>query len=297
MSETERDQMGNGEQTGGGLVRPIPGRQYLNEDEVAQRLQISPRTLQAWRRRGVGPPFVQIGRLVRYEATRLQEWCDAQRVNQEGKLAKPARPARPVVNGRKSQRSRRTERRVAKLQLVMGAAKPAGEADAGEARRMGERTDGRPDVLWAIWRYELERQMAWVRAWRPANWQELEARLEQVKREAAERPLAACWLAVQEIGVALDRELGLWSAERERAWRAVQQAGGELANDEWRLLRCVWQKYPLASAMRDLWPASETQERLAKVCAKIGVEIGDGQEVERRLRAAAERLFGADKES
>jgi hypothetical protein len=297
MSETEREQRGNTEQPGGGLVRPLPGRRYVSEDEVAQRFQISPRTLRAWRQRGVGPPFVWVGRLVRYEATRLQEWCEAQHVNPGGKWIKPARPARPAVNGRKSQRRWRTERRVARLQLVRGAARPAGEASAGEEQRVGERPDGRPAVLWAVWQYELERQMAWVRAWRPANWRELEARLEQVRREAAERPLAACWMAVQEIGVALDRELGLWSAERERAWRTVQQAGGELADDERRLLRCVWQKYPLASAMRDLWPASETQERLARLCAKIGVEIGEGQELEQRLRAAAERLFDAGKES
>lgn len=50
------------------------------EREAAQALAVSPRTLQAWRRRGVGPPFVRLGRAVRYDAAALERWIAARQV-------------------------------------------------------------------------------------------------------------------------------------------------------------------------------------------------------------------------
>jgi predicted DNA-binding transcriptional regulator AlpA len=43
----------------------------LNENEAAQFLGLSSRTLQAWRVRGGGPPYVKIGRAVRYQRRAL----------------------------------------------------------------------------------------------------------------------------------------------------------------------------------------------------------------------------------
>jgi excisionase family DNA binding protein len=43
----------------------------LNENQAAEYLGVSVRTLQAWRVRGGGPPYVKIGRSVRYQRRAL----------------------------------------------------------------------------------------------------------------------------------------------------------------------------------------------------------------------------------
>jgi DNA-binding transcriptional MerR regulator len=66
---------------------------YLTEKQVAQKLNISPRTLQAWRRKHVGPPYVRLSpRAIRYELTALLQWLEEQRV-----LADAAGLALPVT--------------------------------------------------------------------------------------------------------------------------------------------------------------------------------------------------------
>ena len=50
----------------------VPG--YLDEVEVAERLCLSPRTLQNWRLKGEGPTFVKFGRSVRYSVATLEAW-------------------------------------------------------------------------------------------------------------------------------------------------------------------------------------------------------------------------------
>jgi len=52
----------------------------LTESQAAQLLQISIRTLQAWRLRRSGPPYVQLGRAVRYRRSDLMGWIDANTV-------------------------------------------------------------------------------------------------------------------------------------------------------------------------------------------------------------------------
>jgi hypothetical protein len=49
----------------------------LKEDDAADLLNLSVRTLQAWRIRTAGPPFVQVGRAVRYRRRDLIAWIDA----------------------------------------------------------------------------------------------------------------------------------------------------------------------------------------------------------------------------
>ncbi|WP_456782934.1 helix-turn-helix transcriptional regulator [Bradyrhizobium sp. USDA 4516] len=51
----------------------------LNEKQAARLLAISFRTLQAWRRTGVGPSFIKLGRAVRYRQQDLLAWADGHR--------------------------------------------------------------------------------------------------------------------------------------------------------------------------------------------------------------------------
>jgi predicted DNA-binding transcriptional regulator AlpA len=52
----------------------------LKEQEVADLLGLSVRTLQSWRIRLAGPPFVQVGRAIRYRRRDLVAWIDANTV-------------------------------------------------------------------------------------------------------------------------------------------------------------------------------------------------------------------------
>ncbi len=45
-----------------------------SEKEEAARLNLSERTLQAWRTRGDGPPFLKLGRAVRYDPKAVDAW-------------------------------------------------------------------------------------------------------------------------------------------------------------------------------------------------------------------------------
>jgi helix-turn-helix protein len=49
----------------------------LKEEDAGLLLNLSVRTLQAWRIRLAGPPFVQVGRAVRYRRRDLIAWIDA----------------------------------------------------------------------------------------------------------------------------------------------------------------------------------------------------------------------------
>lgn len=48
----------------------------LKEQDAADLLSLSVRTLQSWRTRMAGPPFVQVGRAVRYRRRDLIAWID-----------------------------------------------------------------------------------------------------------------------------------------------------------------------------------------------------------------------------
>lgn len=60
----------------------------LTEDEAARRLSMSVRSLQGWRVRGGGPPFLKIGRSVRYSPSALESWV---RSREQGHTAEPTR--------------------------------------------------------------------------------------------------------------------------------------------------------------------------------------------------------------
>jgi DNA-binding transcriptional MerR regulator len=48
----------------------------LTEGQAARLLNLSVRTLQAWRVGGLGPPFCRLGRAVRYRRRDLLSWIE-----------------------------------------------------------------------------------------------------------------------------------------------------------------------------------------------------------------------------
>jgi hypothetical protein len=58
--------------------RPVAA-EPLTEAEAAGRLGLKVATLRAWRHRGVGPPFVRLGRAIRYLPADLDAYLGANR--------------------------------------------------------------------------------------------------------------------------------------------------------------------------------------------------------------------------
>ena len=57
---------------------------YLTTAEAAELLSLKPKTLEDWRWRSCGPPFVRFGRLIRYRAEDLDQWATENLVQSEG---------------------------------------------------------------------------------------------------------------------------------------------------------------------------------------------------------------------
>ena len=51
-----------------------------DETTVSKQLKCETKTLQAWRCRGGGPPFIRVGRLVRYRPQDVLAWIESRRV-------------------------------------------------------------------------------------------------------------------------------------------------------------------------------------------------------------------------
>lgn len=49
----------------------------LKEAQAAKFLAVSVRTLQAWRTDNSGPPFIRLGRAIRYRLKALIEWLNS----------------------------------------------------------------------------------------------------------------------------------------------------------------------------------------------------------------------------
>jgi predicted DNA-binding transcriptional regulator AlpA len=58
-----------------------PADRILTEDEVAALTCFSARTLQAWRQRNAGPPFMRVRRSIRYSQADVIGWMKAQTYN------------------------------------------------------------------------------------------------------------------------------------------------------------------------------------------------------------------------
>jgi excisionase family DNA binding protein len=66
--------MGTATEARGNGQTPLPIRRRLTEIEAAEILNVSPRTLQQWRVKGGGPPFLKLGSAVRYDPDALEAW-------------------------------------------------------------------------------------------------------------------------------------------------------------------------------------------------------------------------------
>jgi predicted DNA-binding transcriptional regulator AlpA len=69
--------------------------ELLSQRDVAVRLGVSARTVEGWRARGVGPPYLRLSaRAVRYRSSDLEQWLNQRRVADE--------PGLEARNGRNS---------------------------------------------------------------------------------------------------------------------------------------------------------------------------------------------------
>lgn len=53
---------------------------YLDSQAAADLYGVSTKTLEKWRQNGFGPPFVKLGKAVRYERAALLAWAEARTV-------------------------------------------------------------------------------------------------------------------------------------------------------------------------------------------------------------------------
>jgi hypothetical protein len=65
---------------------------YLTEKALARQINKTPRTLQNWRQRRIGPPWTNLGKTVLYDPDEFLAWLKAQQ--------------RPVPNRRTDHRGR-----------------------------------------------------------------------------------------------------------------------------------------------------------------------------------------------
>jgi len=52
--------------------------EWLSPEDLATSLKIPVRTTYAWRQRNYGPPAIRVGKHIRYRASDVEAWLDAQ---------------------------------------------------------------------------------------------------------------------------------------------------------------------------------------------------------------------------
>lgn len=62
-------------------------KQLLTEDDLAKRWNVAPKTLANQRCRGDGPPFIKLGRMVRYDADVADRWATERTVGSTSEAA------------------------------------------------------------------------------------------------------------------------------------------------------------------------------------------------------------------
>ena len=56
-----------------------PFELLIDEEALAERIGIAPRTLQKWRYEGGGPPYFKLNSAVRYRLSEVLEWLEDRR--------------------------------------------------------------------------------------------------------------------------------------------------------------------------------------------------------------------------
>lgn len=51
-----------------------PGLDLITPDQLAAELQVKTKTLENWRARQIGPPFLKVNRTVRYSRKAIDTW-------------------------------------------------------------------------------------------------------------------------------------------------------------------------------------------------------------------------------
>jgi len=69
------------------MQQPTSITDVMTESETAEHIGISLSGLRKWRNDGSGPPYVRLGRLIRYRRTVVEEWLERRTVS-------PAEPNR-----------------------------------------------------------------------------------------------------------------------------------------------------------------------------------------------------------
>ncbi|GAA4047621.1 hypothetical protein GCM10023063_38730 [Arthrobacter methylotrophus] len=60
------------------------GLELLTSGELAEKLHKSAAALAQWRYKGIGPKFIKLGSGIRYRASDVEAWLDAQTRQQTG---------------------------------------------------------------------------------------------------------------------------------------------------------------------------------------------------------------------
>lgn len=58
------------------IPRLLDSPKYIREAEAADIVGLAPSTLTRYRSTGDGPPFVKVGRVIRYPEDKLLEWLE-----------------------------------------------------------------------------------------------------------------------------------------------------------------------------------------------------------------------------
>jgi excisionase family DNA binding protein len=69
----------------------------MTTEEVAAYLRVPPRTVEAWRYKGTGPPGIRVGKHVRYRRTDVEAWLFRQMETQA--VSPPSGLAKPLAQG------------------------------------------------------------------------------------------------------------------------------------------------------------------------------------------------------
>lgn len=68
----------------------MPNLELWDEKQLAEKLSVAPQTPRVWRLRGGGPPFVKIGRRVRYRPEDVEKFiADRPRYQSTSEYPKP----------------------------------------------------------------------------------------------------------------------------------------------------------------------------------------------------------------
>ena len=59
----------------------VANERLLTRREVGEFLKIPPATLAAWAYKGLGPPYLRVGRHALYRESELLEWLETRRAN------------------------------------------------------------------------------------------------------------------------------------------------------------------------------------------------------------------------